>query len=170
VIIKHLAQAIAHTRRNHALEHATMHVLNRRFPVLHLVGWSSPSYFYIYGDVPAEAVQSAVHEALARLHRGETHLAIHPRCGTNIVTAGLVVGLTSFLAMLPGDDRDRRTRLPLVLLLSTLALLLAQPLGSAVQQRITTDPRLLEGLEPRVSYGQAGQTPVYQVALAQTGA
>jgi hypothetical protein len=169
-MIKQLAQAVSRTRRHHALEHATMHVLNRRYPVLHLVGWSSPSSFYIYGDVPAEAVQSAAQEALARLRRGETHLAIHPRCGTNTVTAGLVVGLTSFLAMLPGDDRDRRTRLPLVLLLSTLALLLAQPLGLAVQQRVTTDPHLLEGLEPRISYGQAGQTPVHRIELVHTGA
>lgn len=169
-MIKQLAQAVSRARRNHALEHATMHLLNRRFPMLHLVAWSNPSSFYIYGDVPAEAVQSAVHEALARLRRGETHLAIHPHCGTNTVTAGLVVGLTTFLAMLPGDDRDRRTRLPLVLLLSTLALLVSQPLGLVVQQRITTDPHLLEGLEPRISYGQAGQTPVHRIELLHQGA
>lgn len=170
MMIKYLAQAVARTRRNHAVEHATMHLLHRRFPMLHLAGWSGPSSFYIYGDAPAEVLHSAVHEALARLRGGETHLAIHPRCGTNIVTAGVVVGLTSFLTMLPGDDRDRRTRLPLVLLLSTLALLLSQPLGSTVQQRITTDPRLLAGLEPRISYGQAGRTPVYRVELVETGA
>jgi hypothetical protein len=164
-MMQHLAQAISRTRRNHAVEHATIHLLNRRFPTLHLVGWSSPFSFYIYGHVPAKAVQSAVHEALARLRQGETHLAIHPRCGTNVVTAGVLVGLTAFLAMLPGDDRDRRTRLPLVVLLSTVAVLLAQPLGLAVQQRITTDPRLLERLEPRISYGQAGQTPVHRIEL-----
>ena len=169
-MIEHLVQAISSTRRNHAVEHATIHLLNHRFPVLRMVGWSSPSSFYIYGDVPAEAVQSAVREALARLRRGETYLAVHPRCGTNIVTASLVVGLTSFLAMLPGDDRDRRTRLPLVLLLSTLALMLSQPLGMAVQQRINTDPHLLEGFEPRISYGQAGHSPVHRVELVHTGA
>jgi hypothetical protein len=167
VIRKRIAQAISRTRRNHALEHATMHLLNRRFPTLHLVGWSGPLSFYIYGEVPAEAVHSAVEEALLRLRHGEAHLAIHPRCGTNMVTAGLVVGLISFLAMLPGDDRDRRTRLPLVVLLSTLGLLLSQPLGIAVQQHITTDPHLLEGLLPRVSYAQAGQTPVHRVELVR---
>ena len=170
MMIKQLAQAISRTRRNHALEHATMHLLNRRFPVLRLVAWSNPSSFYIYGEVPAEAVQSAVHEALDRLRRGESHLAVHPHCGTNTVTAGVIVGLTSFLAMLPGDDRDRRTRLPLVLLLSTLALLVSQPLGLVVQQRITTDPHLLKGLEPRISYGQAGKAPVHRVELVEAGA
>ena len=78
---------------------------------------------------PPPQIQAAITEALARFSGGEHHLAVHPHCGTNMVTAGMLVGLTSFLSMLPGDQRARRTRLPLVLLLSTLALLLAQPLG-----------------------------------------
>jgi hypothetical protein len=167
--MRYLTEAVSQTRRNHAMEHATIHLLNRRFPTKHLVGWSNPFAFYIYGHVPAEAVQGAVQEALARLRSGESHLAVHPRCGTNVVTAGALVGFVSFLAMLPGSDSDRRTRLPLVVLLSTLALLLAQPLGTAVQQWITTDPHLLDGLKPRISYGQTGQTPVHRVELLPSG-
>ncbi|MFN2231636.1 MAG: DUF6391 domain-containing protein [Anaerolineae bacterium] len=169
-MIRHLARAVSQTRRNHAVEHATIHLLNRRFPTLHLVGWSGPFGFYIHGHVSADAVQSAVQEALARLRRGESYLAVHPRCGTNIVTAGTLAGLVSFLAMLPGSDRDRRTRLPLVVLLSTLALLFAQPLGTAVQQWVTTDPHLLGSVEARISYGQSGQTPVHRVELVSTEA
>lgn len=169
-MIRHLKRAVAQTRRHHAVEHATIHLLNRRFPTLHLVGWSSPVAFFIYGQVPTDAVQSAVQEALARLRRGESYLAVHPRCGTNVVTAGMLAGLVSFLAMLPGSDRDRRTRLPLVVLLSTLALLFAQPLGTAVQQWVTTDPRMLDSVEARISYAQSGQTPVHRVELVGTEA
>jgi hypothetical protein len=169
-MIRYLARAVSETRRNHAVEHATIHLLNRRFPTLHLVGWSSPFAFFIYGHVPTDAVQSAVQEALARLRRGESYLAVHPRCGTNIVTAGALAGLVSFLAMLPGSDRDRRARLPMVVLLSTLALLFAQPLGTAVQEWITTDPRVLDSTEPRVSYSQSGQTPVHRVQLVSAEA
>jgi hypothetical protein len=133
---------IARTRRHHALEHATIQVLNQRFPALRLVGWSTHEGFYVYGPVATQDVQSAVAEALARLQRGESHLAVHPRCGTNLVTGGTLAGLVAFLAMLPGDHRSRRERLPLVILLSTLALLLAQPLGLLVQQHVTTSADL----------------------------
>jgi hypothetical protein len=164
-MIHRLARAVSQTRRNHAVEHATIHLLNRRFPTLHLVGWSGPFGFFIHGHVPTDAVQSAVQEALSRLRRGESYLAVHSRCGTNIVTAGTLAGLVSFVAMLPGSDRDRRTRLPLVVLLSTIALLFAQPLGTAVQQWITTDPHILDSVEARISYAQSGQTPVHRVEL-----
>jgi hypothetical protein len=132
---------IARTRRNHALEHATIHILNSRYPITRLIGWSTPHGFYIHGDVPSPAVEAAANEAVSRLKHGESHLAIHPRCGTNLVTAGVLAGLAAFVAMLPGGNRSRRERLPLVILVSTLALMLAQPLGVSVQRHVTTDAR-----------------------------
>jgi hypothetical protein len=130
-----------------------------------LSGFSAPNGFYLYGAVTTPQVRSAVQEALVRLSGGERHLAIHPRCGTNVVTAGILVGVTSFLSMLPGDERARRTRLPLVLLLSTLAILVAQPLGLAVQQHVTTEANLagINGLS--IERRQFRQTPVHRVQL-----
>ena len=159
---------IAQTRRNHALEHATVHLLNRRYPATQLVGWSTPYGFYIYGHVPTAEVQHAASEALARLRRGENHLAIHPRCGTNVVTAGTLVGLISFLAMLPGDRHSRRERLPLVVLLATLALIVAQPLGLLVQERITTDPNQMDVSISKIERGISSKTPVHHVRVAHT--
>ena len=156
---------VARTRRHHALEHATIHILNQHHPTLRLIGWSTPSGFYIYGHVPTAEVQQAVGEALTRLRRGESHLAVHPRCGTNLVTAGALVGLTTFLAMLPGDRRSRRERLPLVVLLSTIALMLAQPLGLVVQQYITTDANPAAQLSATIQPGQAGKTPIHRIHL-----
>jgi hypothetical protein len=77
----------------------------------------------------------------------------------------MLVGLTSFLSMLPGDQRARRTRLPLVLLLSTLALLFAQPLGLAVQQHVTTEANVDSVAGIAIDSYQVGQTPVHRVQL-----
>ena len=57
---------VARTRRNHGLEHATVHVLGERHPGLGIIGRSTPNCFYIYGDLTAEPVQTAVAEALAQ--------------------------------------------------------------------------------------------------------
>lgn len=152
-------------RRHHALEHATISILNRRLPHLRLAGWSAPNGFYIYGAVTAAQLQTAIAEAMARISRGERHLAVHPRCGTNVVTAGMLVGLVSFISMLPGDQRARRTRLPLVLLLSTLSLLLAQPLGLVVQQHVTTDANVNSISSVSIDSYQLGQVPVHRVQL-----
>ena len=53
-------------RRHHALEHATIRILNRRLPHVRLAGFSVPRGFYVYGNVTAAQVQSAVQEALVR--------------------------------------------------------------------------------------------------------
>lgn len=156
---------IARTRRNHALEHATIQILNRHFPTRRLTGWSTPSAFFVHGDLPTAAVQDAAREALTRLQGGERHLAIHPHCGTNIVTAGTLVGFISFLTMLPGSKHSRRERLPLVLLLSTLVLMLAQPLGPLVQEHVTTQTDLAGTQVARVDRLRAGQLPVHRIRL-----
>ena len=160
---------LTRVRRHHALEHATIRILNRRFPTLRLAGWSAPGGFFVYGEVSTPDVQSAVAEALTRLSNGERNLALHPHCGTNLVTAGLLAGLLSFVSMLPGDQRARQARLPLVLLLSTLALMLAQPLGLVVQQHVTTEANLGSVSSVRIESRQMGGTPVHRVQLEHKG-
>ena len=81
------------TRRNHALEHATLHVLAQEYPNRMLGGHSNPTGFFILGDVPMEAVADAATEALRRLRLGESQLAIHPGCGTNMATS-ILLGAT----------------------------------------------------------------------------
>jgi len=131
---------IARTRRNHGLEHATVHVLSTRYPGLSLMGRSVPNCIYIYGDLTAEQIQSAAAEALTRLRAGESHLVIHPGCGTNLVTSGTLAGAAAFTAINVGQRRSR-TRwetLPTAILATTLALLIAQPLGPFLQEHVTT--------------------------------
>ncbi|MBN1937850.1 MAG: hypothetical protein JW934_24565 [Anaerolineae bacterium] len=130
-----------------------------------------PDGFFIYGNVSAAEVSASVEEALFRLKGGARHLAIHARCGTNLVTAGTAVGLVSFLTMLPGDERSRRDRLPLVLLLTTLTLLFVQPLGPLVQQYVTTEANLERTAITTINSRKLGLGWVHQVRLDhQSGA
>jgi hypothetical protein len=134
------APGVSNIRRNHGLEHATLHILAERFPELSLAGHSSASGFWLLGDVPTEEVRSAVFEALERMRRGESDLAVHSNCGTNFVTSGTVAGVLGALAMAGVGHRwqDKMERLPLAATLATVGLIMSQPLGLKLQERITT--------------------------------
>ena len=135
---------LSRIRRNHGLEHATITILSGRFPQLPLAGWSFPGGFFLLGNVGTEDLQEAVGHALARMQNGERQLAIHPNCGTNLAVSGFVAGLLAWLGMAGAKSkRDKVERLPLVITLAMVGLLLSQPLGPKVQERITTsgDPQ-----------------------------
>ncbi len=139
---------IRRVRRNHGFEHATIHVLSRKLKNLSVAGRSTVTGFYLYGNVSTEEVESAAHEALQRMRNGEHGLAIHPNCGTGLVTAGLLTSMAA-LAGTSGMKTgfvEKLTRLPTIMLLSTMSLILSQPLGLALQQHFTTlgDPGGLE--------------------------
>jgi hypothetical protein len=99
--------AISRVRRNHGLEHATLHVLAQRFPHLAMAGHSNTGGFVLVGDVPTEAVKQAVQEALRRLNGGEPQLAVHPNCGTNFVVSGTMAGLAGAAVMMGPSKRSR---------------------------------------------------------------
>lgn len=158
------------TRRNHGLEHATLHILAQRRPRQSFAGHSDPGGFWILGNVSPEELRSAIDEAMARLRRGERHLATHPNCGTNFVTAGTLAGLAGALAMFGAGrrTRDKLERLPLAVTLATLALMVAQPLGLHLQARLTTsaDPGDLSVVEIQTT--RRGQVQAHRV-LTQSG-
>ena len=139
---------ISRTRRIHGLEHATMQILNKKFPQVSLGGMSSPHGFTIMGDVTSEDVADAAIEALKRLRAGESDLAQHPNCGTNFAIPGAFAGLAAWLGTLGSGKsfKQKLERLPLVMVLATTALVLTYPLGPMIQKKFTTsgDPQGLE--------------------------
>jgi len=158
--------ALSRIRRNHALEHATIHILSQQFPNRRYIGRSNTRGFFLYGDVPAEVLESAVHEALRRLRHGERQLAIHPNCGTNLVTSAILAGAASFLSLLGGERetwRRRVERLPLAITATLFALIVSQPIGRYVQQHITTqgNPEQLEIFS--IHRVLNSSNPVYQI-------
>jgi len=134
------ASPVSRLRRNHGLEHATLHVLSGRNPNLRLAGHSDTGGFWILGNVSTEDLSQAVDEALRRMRDGEHHLSVHPNCGTNFVTTGALAGTAAWLGLLGTGRgvREKAERLPLVIALATVALILGQPLGLAMQARVTT--------------------------------
>jgi hypothetical protein len=91
-------------RRNEVLKHATMNVIEERFGPSGLNGVSRDRGFTLDGVAPPDIILLAAQEGLRRLLGGERRLAIHRRCVTAIVTAGLLGALT-FLGILLGTDR-----------------------------------------------------------------
>jgi fructose-1,6-bisphosphatase/sedoheptulose 1,7-bisphosphatase-like protein len=71
------------------------------------------------------------------LQAGEAALAVHPRCGTNLVVAGLLTALAAILAV---GRKPSIKKLPDVILATTFAAFIAQPLGLTLQARVTTSP------------------------------
>ena len=169
--------ALSRIRRNHGLEHATLHILAKRIKPRPLAGHSDAGGFWIIGEIETETLRSAAAEALYRMQHGEHSLAVHPNCGTNFVTSGTLAGIAGAAAMLGAGPRlrDKAERLSLAALLATLALILSQPLGLYLQAHFTTsgqpgELRIVE-VAPRkasASFGilRAGSLPVHRVTTA----
>jgi hypothetical protein len=123
-------------RRNHALEHATLQILGENNPRLRLAGYSDSLGFWIIGKVDFDDLQEAIHQAHTRLNRGEAHLAIHPNCGTNLLTTGTLVSLASLFAGL-GARKDALSRFSRTLTLVLPALIAGPMIGLQLQQYTT---------------------------------
>jgi hypothetical protein len=122
-------------RQNHALEHATIVLLSKKYPDVRLAGVSSAVGFFVFGDLPTEAILPAAQEALNLLRTTQPELAIHERCGTNLAVSGMLTGLS---AMTIAKMRRPFNNANNVILASTAALILARPLGLMVQRYFTT--------------------------------
>lgn len=128
-------------RRNHGLEHATLNLLNETYPHKSFAGYSDTKGFWVIGDISTDTLYSVASAALERMKNGEHHLAVHPNCGTNYVTAGVVAGTLAWLGTLGTAKswKKKVDRWPYLVLLVTSAFIAAQPLGPKVQKAITTD-------------------------------
>jgi hypothetical protein len=135
-------------RSNHALEHATLHVLQEKGIKTQLGGISDVGGFWIYGEASTDIILLAAQEALTRLAGGENELAVHPNCGTNIAVGSLAAGGLAWVGMLGTRGRLSRKlrRLPLAVLLGLIGYQIARPLGPKLQKQITTNADV-KGLE-----------------------
>lgn len=137
-------------RRNHALEHATINIIEERFGRSQLAGLARPDGFLIFGTVSPALVLEAAREGLRRLQQGERRLAIHPRCGTTLVAGQLVLAITFLGALL----LLRQLSLWPFILGILAAMLVGPRLSPFLQRWVTTDAQveglIIEGLQPHV--------------------
>ncbi|HSG45764.1 MAG TPA: DUF6391 domain-containing protein [Anaerolineales bacterium] len=133
---------ILETRRNHALEHATLHLLARKYKIA-MAGHSNPTGFYLLGEFELEDIADAATEAIKRLKSGESGLAVHEGCGTNLAVAALLPATFAW-APLRGarSTRWRLLLIPLALVFALFGYFLSKPLGPWLQKYITTEADL----------------------------
>ena len=133
---------VLETRRNHALEHATLHMLGRTQKAP-MAGHSNPTGFFILADVSTDLLRASVDEALTRLRDGESELAIHAGCGTNLATTALLAGTFAWYVLRGAKSNlGRILRLPFAVAFALAGYGLSRPLGPALQQRITTEANM----------------------------
>lgn len=133
---------ILETRRNHALEHATLHLLARTHKGS-MAGHSNPTGFFLLGDFSTQDVWIQTTEALERLRSGESNLAIHEGCGTNLATTVLLSATLGWAVMRGAKSTlTKLLLLPAAVLLAALGVVLARPLGPWLQRNITTEAQL----------------------------
>ena len=128
-------------RRHHALEHATVTLLlgRRGGTTGRMLGRAATTGFYLVSSIPPDEVRDAAQEALRRLKAGEAELAVSPLCGTNIAVAGALAGVGAVIAS--GRKRNLDS-LGNAVSAAMAGIVLAQPVGRWVQEKITTLPDL----------------------------
>jgi len=134
---------ILETRRNHALEHATLHMLAHNHRGKNMAGHSNPTGFFLFGDFEIEEIKSAATEAFNRLKAGERELAVHPGCGTNLVAAAILPATFAW-APLRGVKSTfwRIWLIPIAILFAVFGYFLSKPLGPWLQANVTTQADL----------------------------
>ena len=99
-------------------------------------------------------------ESLSRLQRGEAELAVSPMCGTNLVMAGLLAGISALAVV---GSRNRLRRLPQAVLAAVSSVVAAQPLGRLAQKHITTSADLSRIRLARVTRRGRGRRTLHKI-------
>jgi len=134
---------ILETRRNHAVEHATLHILARKYPNQHMAGHSNPTGFFVMGNFDTQEIWTAATEAMTRLRAGESNLAIHAGCGTNLATSTLLSGAFAWIPLRGAKSPvGKLWLLPVALIFASFGYLLSQPAGPWLQANVTTEADL----------------------------
>ncbi|GJM40735.1 MAG: hypothetical protein DHS20C20_10170 [Ardenticatenaceae bacterium] len=145
-----LAQLISRVRRNHGLEHATIHVLSEKHKNFSAQGNSNHKGFSlnIYGNITEEDVTKAVNEAFHRMKKGEHHLAVHPNCGTVLLTTATMAALAAQASFAFEQRRQKQSNMSLAVLLGALptailavvfSLIVSRPIGIQLQAKYTVE-------------------------------
>ena len=160
---------ISRIQRNHGLEHATIHVMSEKHTGFSAQGNSNHRGFNlnIYGDVSYDEVVACVNEAFNRMKGGEHSLAVHPNCGTVLLTTATMTTIAAQAAFAVEGLRQDRSRndvdvffggLAGAVLASVVALIMSRPIGLHLQEKYTTEGDL--GAMELVQVKQKSPSPV----------
>ena len=151
-----LKKIFGRIKRNHGLEHATIHVLSEKHKGFSAQGNSNHRGFYlnIYSNsLSYDDVIEAVNEAFTRMKGGEHSLAVHPNCGTVLLTTATMTTLAAQTAFAiesvrQGEDRTSASvftgGFSAAILASVIALITSRSVGLHLQEKYTTEGDLGE--------------------------
>jgi len=137
-------------RRVHSLEHATVNVLEEWLgPLPGVGGLATCDGFYLWGaeGIDLGTLMRAAQTGLWRMKRGETGLALHPRCGTSLIVGRFLFAVV-FLMVLFTLGYFTFSGVLLAILVSWI---LGRPLGMLVERYLTTSP-MVQGMELASTY------------------
>lgn len=164
------AEIISRIRRNHGLEHATIHVLSEKYKNFSAQGNSDFRGFRlnIYGNIEEEQVETAVREAYTRMKNGESQLAVHPNCGTVLLTTATMATLAAQAVFAVEQRRQGGDKLsalanglPSAILAVVVSLIVSRPVGLHLQEKYTTEGDL-KALEV-VSVERVSPSPITRI-------
>ena len=118
-------------RKNHALEHATINVIEEQFGPQQLSGYATEDGFYILGAVNPNIIEVAARTGHGRLLAGERDLVVHRRCGPPLRIIYLLVAFCFALA-------TRYFTFFNVMVALVIANLTGPLLGRILQKHVTT--------------------------------
>jgi hypothetical protein len=121
-------------RMNHALEHATINVIEEHYGPQQLAGFAREDGFFIRGPAEPHLIEEAARIGLRRLQQGEKDLALHRRCGTSMAAANFLASVVFLLLLFV----TRHFTLFNVLLAMVAANLLGPFFGDWLQAHFTT--------------------------------
>lgn len=137
-------------RKNHALEHATINVLEKDYGCNNLAGYAKEEGFYIIGLNNIIDVEQAARKGLMLMKEGGKSLAIHRRCGTSLTAANFVSAVI-FLGLLIATGYFSILSMIIAIVISQLV---GPFLGEAVQKKFTTTPDVDEMEIVSANYGE----------------
>ena len=161
-----LGNALKKVRQNHALEHAMVSLLLDRDVRPPLGGYSTAGGFFIFGRVSTEVITDVAHEALHRLKRGQSELAISPYCGTNLLTGATLARILSALILRGGRRSFIRVSIAAIAIIG--AAFASRPLGEALQRRFTTLAEVPEMEITGISRLKSGSFTVHRISTRST--
>ena len=122
-------------RKNHALEHGTINILEQQYGLPGLTGRAREDGFGLSGLPNPQLILETAELARERLAAGETRLAIHRRCGTTMVLVNLSSSVIFILLLVVAGRFSFGT----VLLSLAAAWIIGTWASPFVQRRLTID-------------------------------
>jgi hypothetical protein len=134
-------------------------------PYVSMAGRSNSRGFYIYGDIPTDVVREAVQEAIDRISAGEHQLAIHPNCGTNMISSAVLAAGGTMLATTSTKRRGLTEQIPAGVLGALFGVVLGQVVGLRLQAKVTTSTSFSYARIAEIQRKQMGKRVYHWVGI-----